>query len=131
PARLQLFLLVCDAVQYAHRNLVVHRDLKPSNIFVTADAVPNLLDFGIPKELAATDAAETQTAARLLTPDYAAPEQFQGGPITTATDVYALGVVLYELLVGVRPQRPITADAPRTAPSAALERTAGTARRRA
>jgi serine/threonine-protein kinase len=105
-ARLRLFLRICGAVQYAHQNLVVHRDLKPSNILVGADGALKLLDFGIAKVLATTDdAAQTQTAARLLTPDYAAPEQFSGGAITTATDVYALGVVLYELLVDARPPR--------------------------
>jgi len=105
-ALLELFLRVCDAVQYAHQNLVVHRDLKPSNIFVTADGTPKLLDFGIAKVLSAdTTDAPTQTVARLLTPDYAAPEQFDGGAITTATDVYALGVVLYELLTGRHPYR--------------------------
>ena len=139
-ARLRLFLRVCEAVQYAHQNLVVHRDLKPANIFVTATGEPKLLDFGIAKVLATTDAAAaTQTAARLLTPDYAAPEQFSGEPVTTATDVYALGVVLYELLAGQRPLRPVaigavaahtalTADPP--APSAAIERTADDARGR-
>ena len=139
PARLRLFLQVCDAVQYAHQNLVVHRDLKPSNIFVTADGTPKLLDFGIAKVLATTgDDAATQTMARMLTPDYAAPEQFNGGPITTATDVYALGVVLYEVLAGVRPSRPARPDATGSSrttepvpPSAALDRTTGSARRRA
>ena len=106
PARLRLFLRVCEAVQFAHRNLVVHRDLKPSNILVDADGAPKLLDFGIAKVLDDTEAeAPTQTAARLLTPDYAAPEQVSGAPVTTATDVYALGVVLYELLAGTRPAR--------------------------
>ncbi|HET6545135.1 MAG TPA: serine/threonine-protein kinase [Rhodanobacteraceae bacterium] len=137
--RLRLFLRVCDAVQYAHQNLVVHRDLKPSNILVTADGEPKLLDFGIAKVLATTDQpAATRTLARLLTPDYAAPEQFSGGAITTATDVYALGVVLYELLAGVRPRRvaPVdvetaehTLDIP--PPSAALDRTTGATHRRA
>jgi len=135
-ARLQLFLQVCGAVQYAHQNLVVHRDLKPSNILVGTDAAPKLLDFGIAKVLATTDAAaQTQTAARLLTPDYAAPEQFRGGAITTATDVYALGVVLYELLVGARPRRDprlaaIDPLAEVTAPSAALDRSAADAGKR-
>lgn len=106
PARLRLFLRVCEAVQFAHRNLIVHRDLKPSNILVDADGAPKLLDFGIAKVLDDTDAqASTRTAARLLTPDYAAPEQVAGAAVTTATDVYALGVVLYELLTGVRPAR--------------------------
>ncbi len=100
---LQLFLLVCDAVQYAHRNLVVHRDLKPSNIFVGSDGVPKLLDFGVAKALAETDLDPTRTATRVFTPDYAAPEQISGQPVTTATDVYSLGVVLYELLTGVKP----------------------------
>jgi serine/threonine-protein kinase len=135
-ARLHLFLQVCGAVQYAHQNLVVHRDLKPSNILVGTDGAPKLLDFGIAKVLATTDvAAQTQTAARLLTPDYAAPEQFRGGAITTATDVYALGVVLYELLVGSRPMRDARSAAidpigDVTAPSAALDRTTGDAGKR-
>jgi serine/threonine-protein kinase len=138
-ARLDLFLGVCAGVQYAHQNLVVHRDLKPSNILITADGLPKLLDFGIAKVLATTDeAAATQTAARLLTPDYAAPEQFSGGAITTATDVYALGVVLHELLADARPARRSQIDATNRTdelppPSAALDRaTAGAnARRRA
>jgi serine/threonine protein kinase len=103
-ATLRLFLPVCAAVQCAHRNLVVHRDLKPSNILVDADGAPKLLDFGIAKLLQATDpAAAMRTATRAYTPDYAAPEQIRGGTITTATDVYALGVVLHELLAGRRP----------------------------
>jgi eukaryotic-like serine/threonine-protein kinase len=128
-ARLALFLRVCSAVQYAHQNLIVHRDLKPSNIFVDIDGNPKLLDFGIAKVLATTDnSAPTQTAARMLTPDYAAPEQFNGDAVTTATDVYSLGVVLYELLAGVRPPRrdatSTTSDDERTLPpSAAVDRT--------
>jgi eukaryotic-like serine/threonine-protein kinase len=136
-ARLRLFLRVCAAVQYAHQNLVVHRDLKPSNILVAADGSLKLLDFGIAKVLATTDeAARTQTAARLLTPDYAAPEQFSGAAITTTTDVYALGVVLYELLTEARPPRRVLAgavadiDAP-PPPSTAGDRTGGVAWRRA
>jgi serine/threonine-protein kinase len=140
-ARLRLFLCVCEAVQYAHQNLIVHRDLKPSNIFVAGDGAPKLLDFGIAKVLTATDAGDaTQTVARLLTPDYAAPEQFTGGAITTATDVYALGVVLYELLAGARPWRASTGEAAMIAtlrndpplPSAAIDRHApdAAARRR-
>jgi len=134
-ACLRLFLRVCEAVQYAHQNLIVHRDLKPSNIFVIADGTPKLLDFGIAKVLTATDTGEaTHTIARLLTPDYAAPEQFSGGAITTATDVYALGVVLYELLTGKRPYRVVTTmTAPRSdplPPSRAIDRTAGNARAR-
>ncbi|HSC11597.1 MAG TPA: serine/threonine-protein kinase [Rhodanobacteraceae bacterium] len=135
-ARLKLFLRICAAVQYAHQNLVVHRDLKPSNIMVGADGSLKLLDFGIAKVLATTDeAAQTQTAARLLTPDYAAPEQFSGGAITTATDVYALGVVLYELLADARPPRSTpTGNTKDTVgpppPSAACDRTTGRAHRR-
>ena len=103
-ATLNLFLHVCDAVQYAHRNLIVHRDLKPSNILVTGDATPKLLDFGIAKLLLATgDVDKSRTATCVFTPDYAAPEQIRGEPVTTATDVYSLGVVLYELLTGTKP----------------------------
>ncbi|MEP0546562.1 MAG: serine/threonine-protein kinase [Rhodothermales bacterium] len=102
--RIALFLDVCDAVAYAHRNLVVHRDLKPSNILVTADGEVKLLDFGIARLVEADDADErTRTVGAFLTPAYAAPEQVRGEPVTTATDVYALGVVLYELLAGQRP----------------------------
>ena|SRR5579885_1392000 len=102
-ARLLLFRNVLDAVTCAQRNLIVHRDLKPANILATAEGVPKLLDFGIAKPLSESEA--TQTQWRALTPGYAAPEQFHGGAITTATDVYALGVVLHELLAGCKPQR--------------------------
>ncbi len=101
--RLDLLLDVCDAVSYAHRNLIVHRDLKPSNILVAQDGVVKLLDFGIAKLLGDSDASLTATGQRALTPEYAAPEQFTGDAVTTATDVYALGVILYELIAGRRP----------------------------
>jgi serine/threonine-protein kinase len=109
--RLKLFLPVCSAVQHAHRNLIVHRDLKPSNILVTTDGTPKLLDFGIAKLLHpettadAVTAAQTMTAMRMMTPDYASPEQVRGEPVTTVTDVYSLGVVLYELLTNQRPHQ--------------------------
>ena len=106
--RLELFQQVLAAVQYAHSHLVVHRDLKPSNILVTQDGQAHLLDFGIAKFLREGEGGETaltQIGGRVLTPDYAAPEQIAGAPITTAADIYALGVMLYELLVGVRPYR--------------------------
>jgi len=106
-ARLILFLDACEAVAYAHRSLVVHRDLKPGNILVSADGRVKLLDFGIAKLLepdAEVDAPTLTVAGfQLLTPEYAAPEQVRGEPVTTATDVYGLGAVLYELLSGYRP----------------------------
>ncbi len=108
-ARVRLFLQVCEAVAYAHHNLVVHRDLKPSNILVAEDerGAPQvkLLDFGIAKLIEEEDPSEalTRTGMRVMTPEYAAPEQVRGETVTTATDVYALGVLLYELLTGTRP----------------------------
>ena len=100
--KITLFRKVCAAVAYLHRNLVVHRDLKPSNILVTAEGEPKLLDFGIAKMLhAATDA--TVTSMRMLTPDYASPEQVTGGQLSTATDIYSLGAVLYRLLTDKPP----------------------------
>lgn len=106
--RLELFRRVCDAVQVAHQNLVVHRDLKPANILVTAGGQPKLLDFGIAKLLHPEGGdGEPQTVLDLrpMTPEYASPEQVKGEPVTTATDVYALGVLLYEMLTGRRPYR--------------------------
>jgi tetratricopeptide (TPR) repeat protein len=102
-ARLALFQDVCAAVAYAHRNLIVHRDLKPGNVLVTADGQAKLLDFGIARILAETN--DKALTAAILTPEYAAPEQFEGRRPTTATDVYALGAILFELLTGHPPWR--------------------------
>lgn len=104
---LQLFRSVCEAVRYAHDHAIIHRDLKPSNIIVTGDGAVKLLDFGIAKRLNAEDdeAQRTMTGLRMMTPAYAAPEQVENGPVGVYTDVYALGVLLYELLTGSLPQR--------------------------
>ncbi|HEX5227376.1 MAG TPA: serine/threonine-protein kinase [Bryobacteraceae bacterium] len=102
--KIVLFLKVCAAVGYLHRNLVVHRDLKPSNILVTPEGEPKLLDFGIARILDATGDA-TVTQLRMMTPEYASPEQAAGGRITTATDIYSLGAVLYKMLTGSSPRQ--------------------------
>ena len=103
--RLQLFCIVCNAVQYAHQHLVIHRDIKPGNILVTSEGLPKLVDFGIAKLLDRDIQDATATAMQFMTPEYASPEQIYGLSVTTATDVYSLGVVLYELLSGRSPYR--------------------------
>ena len=107
-ARIDLFLLVCDAVQHAHQNLVVHRDLKPTNILVTRAGVPKLLDFGISKVMDPEAFGEGATVAgtRVLTPEYASPEQLLGKMVTAASDVFALGILLFEILTGHHPTAP-------------------------
>lgn len=122
--RLRLFCAAASAVQHAHRNLIVHRDLKPSNILVTPDGTPKLVDFGIAKLLgpaAALGAPPTRTGLLPMTPEYASPEQVRGDPVTTAADVYALGVVLYELLCGRRPYD-LTTGSPKEIVEAVCER---------
>ena len=131
--RLRLFRTVCSAVYAAHQNLIVHRDLKPSNILVTRSGIPKLLDFGIAKLLDERQLmqtlAVTQADVRLMTPDHASPEQVRGDPITTASDVYVLAILLYELLTGLKPFARMTrlsdleraiCEQPPVSPSAAL-----------
>jgi serine/threonine protein kinase len=103
--RLELFIDVCAAVHFAHQHLTVHRDLKPGNILVTHDGVVKLVDFGIAKVLEAGSSVDAQTSLHAMTPEYSSPEQIRGEPITTATDIYSLGVILYRLLTGRSPYR--------------------------
>ena len=137
-ARLRLFRDVCGAVQHAHGHAIVHRDLKPANILVTADGAPKVLDFGVARLIDEPASADAEATAwrRALTPNYASPEQLAGAPVTIAADIYALGVLLYELLTGARPVRDGGQDARRDSgdrrggPGVAAERgTAGGLRR--
>jgi eukaryotic-like serine/threonine-protein kinase len=122
--RIELCCAVCDAVDHAHRKLIVHRDLKPSNILIAADGTPRLLDFGIARLLrgdGATDTSLTVTNARLMTPQYASPEQVRGDRVTTATDIYSLGVLLYTVLTGRHPHGATVDTAPHELARAILE----------
>lgn len=101
--RLQIFYKICDAVSFAHRNLIVHRDLKPANILIKKNGEPKLLDFGIAKLLSDEKTDLTNTRHRVFTPEYASPEQINGETVTTASDIYELGIILYELLTGLKP----------------------------
>lgn len=128
--RLELFKQICSAVGYAHRNLIIHRDLKPSNILVTNEGIPKLLDFGIAKLLSDEETETTITQHKMFTPEYASPEQILGKPVTTSSDAYSLGVILYEILSGERPYHTngktfneivkIVCDSPVTKPSEAI-----------
>jgi tetratricopeptide (TPR) repeat protein len=110
PQRLRLLLDVAAALSHAHQNLIVHRDVKPSNVLVSTDGRVKLLDFGIAKNVGKTDAAATQPAQGLMTPEYAAPEQFRGGAVTVATDIYQFGVLCFRVLTGSLPYRADPAD---------------------
>jgi serine/threonine protein kinase/tetratricopeptide (TPR) repeat protein len=134
PARLKLFCIVCGAVHYAHRNRVVHRDIKPGNILISAEGTPKLLDFGIAKILDSSDSSDaTATSLRVMTPAYSSPEQIRGETITPASDIYSLGVLLYELLTGQRPYQlkgraphevaQVICEEPPSRPSIAVSRT--------
>ena len=126
-ARIGLLLQVCDAVAYAHRSLVIHRDIKPANVLVDDDGHVRLMDFGIARLSAELEPEQTATALRMLTPEYAAPEQFDGAPASTAMDVYGLGALLYRLLTGHPPRRrgqaAPTDEAARTLPPSRVVRT--------
>ncbi len=123
-ARVQLFRQACSAVQYAHEHLVVHRDLKPGNMLVSADGTLKLLDFGIARLTDDSEAPLTEAGVAPMTAAYASPEQRAGRPITTATDIWSLGVVLYELLTGTRPDMGLSGDAVLTPPSRSLTQAA-------